>query len=108
LQSIWTSFQFLRTKKEISLQWHKNVLIIFLMLFGFDLTMFITIHVFLLTEQPTIENLMCFLILCLHVHSYHVHVSLFGKRNILISQRYQLYPASAITHCPSDNMDAHS
>jgi hypothetical protein len=30
------------------------------------------------------------------------------KEYILISRRYQLHPASATTHCPSDITDAHS
>jgi hypothetical protein len=32
----------------------------------------------------------------------------FDKGNILISIKYQLHPASATTHCLSDNTDAHS
>jgi hypothetical protein len=33
---------------------------------------------------------------------------IFNKEHILISCRYQLYPASATMHCPSDITSAHS
>jgi hypothetical protein len=37
-----------------------------------------------------------------------VILDFFNKENILISQRYQLHPASTTMQCPNDNMDAHN
>jgi hypothetical protein len=38
----------------------------------------------------------------------YAFIYIFYKGNILISQRYQLYSASATTQYPNGSMDAHS
>jgi hypothetical protein len=37
-----------------------------------------------------------------------VYLIFFDKEDILVSRRYQLHPASAITSCPNGIKDAHS